>query len=514
MKARLAPPVAALLVAILVLLLGGCGGSSGSDLADLAPPGSVVFVEGALRPTGELKSNVDAITEKIAGIDNLGDYVVSKLEESARDDGEPFDYAKEVEPWLGERGAVVFQKLEDGDLSSPLIIVQSTDSAATQEFIDSQTAGSKDPYRDASYEGVDYKVGGSEGNAVGVVGDFLVFGDEQTFKGAVDASQGEALAGEDRFAQAISAASDGSLADVYVDVGALIDQSGGGISGQGRQILQNAGIDPSDATAVASVVPGSDQIEVDLSSDLAGEKPPSGDASELLGSLPADAFAGIAVSGFGEQLKEAIDSIDEEGIPGTIPPNQLKKGLKEVGIDLEGLAGSVRDAGVFAAGNSKSSLGGALVLTTEGSQATKTISNVGLLLRSVHIDGVTALSGKLNGFSVRSPELGPKPLVVLAKQGRIVIGYGLPATLDGLSESGQTLSDNPAYSEAVSSLGDTPIGGFADGPAALRLADSLIPSSESGFDEAKPYLKDIRFLALGTGREDELATAKLIVGLK
>jgi Protein of unknown function (DUF3352) len=515
MKARLVLLAAGLLAALLVIFAGCGGGSSGSEMADLAPPGSVVFVEGAVRPTGELKSNVDAVTQKIAGIDNLGDFVVSKLESSARDDGEPFDYAKEVEPWLGEKVAVVFRKLEDGDLSDPLVVVQSTDTGATQEFIDSQTASSKDPYENASYEGVDYRVGGSEGNAVGVVGDFLVTADEQAFKDAVDASRGDALAGEDRFAKAIAAASDGSLADVYVDVGALIDQSGGGIDPQVRQILQNAGIDPSDATAVASVVPGSDQVEIDLSSDLGGERAPSGDASELLGSLPANAFAGIAVSGFGEQLKEAIDSLDEEGIPGSIPPHQLKTGLKEAGVDLEGLTGSLQDAGVFATGSSRGSLGGALVLTTEGSQATNTISNIGLLLRSAQVEGVTALGGKFSGFSVRSPELGPKPLVVAAGQGRIAIGYGLPATLSGLaSESGKTLSDTPAYTEAVSSLGGTPISGFADGPAALRLADSLIPSSDGGFHEAKPYLKNVSFLALGAAAEDELATAKLIVGLQ
>ena len=63
-------------------------------------------------------------------------------------------------------------------------------------------------------------------------------------------------------------------------------------------------------------MPGSDQIEIDLSSDLGGEKAPSGDASELLGSLPADSFAAFAVSGFGEQLEEAIDSLDEAGHPG------------------------------------------------------------------------------------------------------------------------------------------------------------------------------------------------------
>lgn len=508
---------AALALAALIAVPAGCGGgSSGADVAALAPPGSPVFVEGAVQPSGELKANTDAIAKQVAGIDNLGEFVVSKLESSAQSDGEPFDYAKEIEPWLGERAGVFFEKLKEGNLTDGGAIVESTDTAATQEFIDTQIKASNDPYRAASYKGVDYEFGGSEENAIGVVGDFLVVAEgERAFKDVVDASQGNSLADEDTFAKAISAASDGSLADVFVDVGGLIDQSGGQIAPQVRQILQNAGIDPSEATAVASIVPGTDQIDVELSSDLGGEEAPTGDASSLLGSLPSTSFAAFAVSGFGKQLEKAIDSLDEEGVPGTIPPNQLKKGLKETGIDIEGLAGSLQDAGAFAVGSSESSLGGALVLTTKGSQATNTISNLGLLLRSAHVQGVTALSGKFSGFSVRSPELGPKPLVVAAKEGRIAIGYGLPATLNGLvSEPGKTLSDEPAYDTAVSSLGDTPISGFADGPAALRLADSLIPSSESGFEEAKKYLDSISFLALGSATQGDLATARLIVGLK
>lgn len=499
-------------------LLGGCGGesSSGSDPASFAPPESLIYVEGTVRPTGSLKSNVDSIAEQVAGVDNLGDFVVEELESSARDDGEPFDYATEIEPWLGERAGVAFADLQDGDPSDFAIAVESTDTGATQEFIDKQVETSKDGYRDVSYEGVDFKVGGDEDQAVGAVGDYLVLAeDEQAFKDAVDASSGESLADEARFADAWEAASEGSLADVYVDVGGLIERSGDTIDPQARQILGNAGIDPSDATAVASVIPGSDQVEVDLSSDLGGEQAPTGDASELLGSLPADSFAALAASGFGGQLQEAIDTLDEQGIPGEIPPNQLKSGLEEAGIDLDSIAGSLEDAAAFAVGSSESSLGGALVLTTEGSEATNTISNLGLLLRSAGVPGVTALSGKASGFSVRDPELGSKPLVIAAKGERIAIGYGLPATLTGLSAaSGRTLADSPAYKAAVSALGDTPIDAFADGPGALRLADSLVPASDDGFEEAKGYLKGIEYLALGSGSEGDLTTAKLVVGLK
>ena len=508
---------AALALAAATAFATGCGDdSSGSRVAELAPPGTPIFAEAALRPSGELKTNTDAVAEQIAGVGNLGEFIVSELESSARDDGEAVDFETEVEPWLGEHGGVFW---DSGETDESNLIVETTDSGATQEFIDNQVEQSKDPYESKSYEGVDYVFGGDDQSAVGVVGDFLLTTEgERRFKQAVDAEQsGESLAGEDSFAETISAASEGSLVDVYVDIGELIDQSGGQIDPQARQVLRNAGIDPSEATAVASIVPGSDQLTVEFSSDLAGQEVPTGDASELLGSLPGNAFAGFAVSGFGNQVREAVDSLDEEGIPDAVPPGQLKKGLKELGIDLEALTGSLQDAGAFAIGNSESSLGGALVLTTEGSRAVDTISNIGMLLRQVNVAGVTALSGKNSGFSVRSDDLGDKPLVVAAREGRIAIGYGLAPTLAGLAtESGQgkTLSDNPAYDDAVAALGDTPIGGFASGPAALRLADSLIPNSDSDFTEAKKYLNSIRFLALGSASQEDLATAKLIVGLK
>jgi hypothetical protein len=491
-------PLSALLVILaLPALAAGCGGDSGSDLADLAPPGSVVYVEGDVRPSGEVKSNVDAIAAKIAGVEDLGELIVSKLESEAAEDGEPFDYDKEVEPWLGERAAAVFERLEDGDLSDPILIAESTDTEATQAFIDKQE--------------------GAGGEYVArTIADYLVIANGERQLERVEAvAEGDSLADESSFEDAYANTTEGSLADVYVDVGRLIDQGGGEIDPAARQALQNAGVDPSEATAVASLIPGKDRIELDLSSDLAGEEPPSGDASELLGSLPADAFFGFAVSGFGTQLQEAIDGLDKEGLPGAVPPNQLKKGLKEIGIDLESFADSLEDAAAFAVGRNERSLGGALVLTSEGSEAVEAVEQIRGLLRSVKVEGVTALSGNLDGFAVRDDDLGDKPLVVAAKEGRLAIGYGLPATLSGLrAASGKTLADNPAYDEAVAALGDTPIGAFADGAAALRLADSLIPASEGGFEDAKPYLDPIRYLAIGSGSEGDVATAKLIVGLE
>jgi hypothetical protein len=512
--------MAAAAAAALALLAAGCGGdsgSSGSDPAALAPPKSPLYIEATMQPEGELKTNVESLAQSIGGIDDLGGLIVSELEDSASSSGEEFDYAEEVEPWLGEKGGLFFQDYDGEDFTGYGFAVQSSDTLATQDFIDKQSESDDEPAEDGSYEGVDFKVEADDGTVVGVVGDFIAIAeDEATFKAMVDASEDESLADGEEFAETFDTAPSGSFADVFVDIGGLIRESGGTIDPDAQQFLDSAGIDAEEATAVASLVPGSDEIEIEVSTDLSGENPPSGDASGLLETLPGDSVAALASADFGARFKEAIDELDAEGIPGEVPPNKFKSGLKEAGIDVEKIASSLDDLGLFATGSSESSLAGAAVLTTKDSQeATNTVSNIGLFLRAAGVSGVTAISGKASGFSIRSEDLGPKPLVIAAKGEKIAIAYGLPAATEALaSGSGQTLADNPTYKEAVSALGSTPISGFVDGKAALKLASALIPADEKAdFREAKPYLTKIDYLAIGGGSSGELATAKLIAGI-
>lgn len=514
MIARLVPIGAALLSAS--LLCAGCGGSdSGADLAGLAPPASLLYVEATVKPEGELKGDVDAAAARL-GVEDLGETIVSALEDSSDGDGD-VDFEKNVEPWLGERAAVFFRRYDGEDFAGGGAIVSTTDPAATQDFIDEEAREADGRVKRGSYEGVDYTVDPDGGQTRGIVGDYAVFAeDEAAFEAAVDAAEGESLAGVAEFEGLIDAAPAGSVADVYVDVGALVERSGGEIDPTALDLLRGTGIAIGEASALASVIPGEDRIEVELSSELAGEEAPSGDASELLGSLPAESFAAIAISGFGDQLEEAIDELDEEGVGETVPPGELKSGLKQAGIDLDRIAAALRDAAIFAAGRNEGSLTGALVLSTEeGGEATETVASLGRLLRSAGAPGVTAVTGRASGFSVRSEEIGDKPLVVVAKGDRVAIGYGRAAALTGvLGGAKATLSGTAAYGEAVAALGEVPIAGYADGPAALRLADSLVPASESGFEDAKPYLRKIAWLALGSASEGDVATAKLIAGLR
>lgn len=513
-KLRLVLP--ALLTAAVVLVLAGCGGGDGdaADTADVAPAGVPVFIDFTLRPEGETKADIDALAKSIAGIDNVGDLIISELENSASEGGEEFDYEKEVEPWLGEKGGLFLQEYQAEDFEGYGAAIETTDEEAARDFVNKQIEGDDESAKDGSYEGVEFKVQEDE-TTIGVFDGLVVFAeDEAIFKSMVDASDGESLGGENTYTSAVADVPGDSAADVYVDIGGLIEEQGNEIDDETKLFLDSVGIEPNEATAVASLVPGADQIEIDLSTDLSGEDPPSGDASELLGTLPATSVGAFASAEFGKRFNEGIDQIDREGIPGEVPPNQLKKTLKETGIDLESIAGSIGDVGAYVTGNSESSLGGALVMETDNAeQAKNTVSNIGLFLRSTGTPGITKITEGASGFSIASPELGSRPVVVVAKRSRMAIGYGLAPTLASFQESGQTLGDLPAYKEAVNALGDTPIAAFVEGPAALNLARSLVPPGEVEFEEAEPFLQKIDYLALGSEASGDLATAKLIVGV-
>jgi hypothetical protein len=508
------------IVALIAALVAGCGGSgdsgsSGTDPASVMPAGVPLYVSATLQPEGETKKNIETLAKELAGVDNLGELIVEELESSAAGEGESYDFEKEVAPWLGDEGALFLQEYGGEHFEGYGAAIQITDEDEARSFIDKQAKARSEETKDGSYEGIDFIVE-EDGSTVGVFDELIVVAEsEAIFQSMVDASEGENLGGEKVFADAIGNVPGESAADVYVDIGGLIKEAGNEIDANTQTFLDSLGIEPKEATAVVSLVPNSDNIELDISSNVSGDNPPSGDASKLLGSLPGTSVGALASAEFGKRFSEGIDRIDEEGIPGEVPPHQLKKAMKQAGIDLEAIADSIGDVGVYVTGNSEKTLAGALVMEAESdTEATNTVSNVGLFLRKAGIPGVTKISEGATGFSIRSPELGRQPIVVAAKDSRIVIGYGLAATLSAFQESNKTLADNPAFKEAESALGSTPMAAFVDGPSALDLAQALVPPGEEGFEDAKPYLQKIGYLAIGSEASDGLTTAKLIIGVK
>jgi Protein of unknown function (DUF3352) len=516
-KLRFALPV--LPAALAILFVVGCGGgsdeSSGTDPASIAPPKTPLYVDVTVQPEGEVKKNIETLAESLAGITDVGGLIVAQLEASGS--GE-VDFEREVQPWLGEKAAIFFREYEEGEhFHGYGAAVQTDDEDAARAFVEKQAKSDEEPAKKGTYEGVDFYVAADDGQTIGVFDGLVVFAeDEEIFKALVDASEGDSLGGEDAYTSATTNVPDNSAADVYVDIGTLIEEAGNEIDSETELFLDSLGIEPREATAVASLVPGAEQIEIDFSSNLSGDNPPSGDASELLGSLPASSTAAFASSEFGTRFNEAIDRIDRQGIPGQVPPRKLKSTLKQAGIDLEAITASIGDVGAFVEGSNERNLTGSLVLQTEQAQQAKnTVSNIGLFLRAAHTPGVTAIGGEASGFSVRSSELGRQPVVVISKGDRIAIGYGLAAAKAALAKSGKTLADTAAYKEAVSALGDTPLTAFVKAPAAVKLFTKIKPPSTVGLEQVElGFEQKSTYAALGIEASDDLATAKLIVGVK
>ncbi len=518
-KARLVLPVLAT-----ATVLAGCGGGgSNGDPASVAPPDTPVFIEARIQPTGELKADLEAMAERVAGVDDLGATVVSYLEKSALDSDRPFDFETEIRPWLGEAAGIFLTEYDGNDFNGGGFAVEVTDTTAAQEFIDRQSA-SKDPRpTDESYEGRDYRLDPDDEDAVGIIGDLVVFGkDRASFEAAVDAADGDSLADTDAYDQIANLSpAEFSLADVYVDVGGLIESAGSGIDPQALAFLESAGLALEDAAAAVSLIPGSDHIEIRLTAGLGPEEGddalPSNEATELLGSMPAGSIAAVGAGNLGAGLAKVVDMIDKEGIPGEVPAGRFRSTFEQVGLDLDRIAENIGDAAAFALGTSRATLGGALVIEAkDASEARDTVSSVGALLRASDTPGVTAVSGEASGFSIRSADLGDRPLVVAAKGNRVAVGYGLPATLVGLeSESGPTLAETRAYNEAVDALGTTPISGFAAGAQVLRVVEGMVADAgdRERLEELAPYLRNVPYLAIGAEAKEEVARLSLILGV-
>src|SRR5690349_14368240 len=94
-KLRLVLPLA--LVVLGALVAAGCGGggsSGGTDPATVAPANTPMYIDFTIRPEGETKANIEGLAQKLAGVDDLGGLIVSKLEESATEEGEEIDFEK------------------------------------------------------------------------------------------------------------------------------------------------------------------------------------------------------------------------------------------------------------------------------------------------------------------------------------------------------------------------------------------------------------------------------------
>jgi hypothetical protein len=517
-RARLLFLVFAAAAALALASCGGGGGGGGladDDPATLAPADAAFYMQATLRPKGSQKSNVEGLAKTISGFDDpfgkLVSFFDTGINKSDKYAGGPISFEKDINPWLGSKAGLFVPKF--GTDAPAAGIVQTTDKKATQKFIaDSQQKG--DHY--ATYKGLKYGVSRDGSTAYAVVNDFLVIGAPAAFKQAVDVSEGaDPLSDNSQFTDALDKAPSGSIADGYLDADQVAKSIEASNPGSGTSLKASLG-DTAGKSAMFSVVPNADSVELDATTDLE-QNFVGADLSSLIETFPQDSFAAVGIPDLGGQIKRTIDQLDQSGVPG-INRAAIEQQLSQTGLSLDDITSALGDVGVFAGGSDRASLQGAAVIEGKDPEAVKKLSS-----KITTITGLAQLSGDSGlgpapvgtGISVTDPQqIGPQPLIFTTLGDKIAIGYGKQATVQALKGGGSKLSDDPTYKDGVDALGGNGVSGYVSLPGVFKLADNLGAASDPDYQRARQYLQHLSYLIFGSGDQGDSSSTKVVLGVQ
>jgi hypothetical protein len=477
----------------------GCGndGSSASGAASLAPAGAMIYGEATLDPSDEQQAAIDALIEKFPGEGSAGERIRGLLEKAFSESDTGLSYAKDIEPWLGDRAGFFVASLTPGADSSAALLVATDDEGKAREAI--EKAAEANDGKAASYKDHDYQA--ISGGAAGVVDGWVVLGGESGFKAAVDTAEGGArIEDDDAYAKALDDAPDDRLGFVYFNTPAFVKQlqkTGGGAS-----LGPFAGLFKDPVLATFNATEQGVRLEATLPESLSSVLPILGESGGRAADLPADSWLALAQPDLGETISYFVDAFG--GLVGG--RDMLAQQLKAAtGLDLdEDVISWMGDWSLFVRGESVAELSGALVVETSDEAASgRFIDGVARLLRKSDAQ-VTAADG---GVTVSSPDV-PEPIHLFQRDGKVVLAYGDAAASDAL-DPGEKLGDTQAYKDAQEALGgDYDLSFYLGFEPILALVDSTGAGDDQGWQKVKPYLEPLGALVVGAQKDgDKLRSA-------
>ena len=491
----------------------GCGGGGGGSDVDVGPAAAVpgnapVYIEATVRPEGEAATNANAALGKILDAPDGGTKLVSLIEQSAAEEGDQVNFAQDIEPWLGDEVGVFFTNFADD--SDGAVVIESTDNDAAQAFLD-KAAEQGSTTEDVGGHQVQVE---PDGDVSGIAGDFVISGSKTGFQAAADAESGDSLGDSDEFKDSIDDLPDDSLGTLYAqpkDFLEAIPQDD--LDPNARSTFENAIGDAADEPVVGSVTASAEDIELELSA-AGGADTPQG---SLIDSVPAQAWLALSIGDLGDVAKRAVDNLRDAGIP------NFEQGLEQVegttGASVEDLTNALGDSALYVGGTNLQSLNGALVIQSEDTELTgRLITQLQSLITAAPSGRAKelALPGGGTGFSFSDPTEAPQPFEVAQQGDKIAIAYGTGSAqqvLGGGAAGGQ-LSTTPAFAAAAGKLESLGVDLFLSFPTVFQFAESQGASQDPEFQQAKPYIDALDYLAIGSGDEDDRAQVRFIVGLK
>ena len=511
------------LIALSLLLLttfAGCGGqaaSGGPDPASAVPADAAVYFEATLRPEGSQRSDALAAAGKVLATNDPEGKISGLVQQAfSKSDGLKLDYARDVAPWLGAKAGFWMAPVRADSEARGAAVLASTDADEARAALDRAVKGSGKPFSTRSYKGVDYKVN-DEGGAVAVTDDFVVLGSEAELKRTLEVLDGgRALAGDDRYKQALAPLSGDRLGTAYVDLKALVAAATSQNPAAAAQFEQLKRLVPMGALKPLAVGFTADGSRLAAESAFRGLKAYrdrlGAGSAPLIKDLPGDAWLAVGLPGFGDGFRSGYESATGS-LGGAALEQQLKS---QTGLDLrQDVFSWVGDVAFFARGDSAKSADGAAVISVRDEAAARTGFGKLVGVAQQH-GGVRArplsLSGAESAFAFAAPD-SPKPVVAALSKDKVVIAYGEAAARDALSPS-QRMADSPTYAAARAALGDGIEPGFVLAmPPVVSLAGATA-ESKAEFEQAKPYLDAFTVIAAGAKQDGDVARGRFVAGLR
>ena len=501
----------AALLAVLVTAAGavaGCAGSSsaggGADPAALVPASAPVYAEAVLGGDGQEQRDAQAALAKILGTADPQGEIVKLFDRG------DVQFARDVEPWLGERvGAAALALGHRGD---KIVVASSRDDAAAQAALDRIAPAATEK----TYRGVSYRVDDKRhGFAAGVVDGAVVLGSENGLKAAIDASKGSSLAESHALKDARGKVREERSGFLYVDVaGVLRGALGGGAGGRGAQFAPFvdpiAQALPKTIAAALDAEPGLLRIDSAAFGNGGGAQA-AGSGADALAALPADAWLGLGVGEVGQTVNGFIDRVSAgSGIAAVGVQALLGQAQQSLGLDIRrDLLAWMGDAGLFVAGDSQADTRAALVVASKDAAATRRAVGAleTLARRGADVSALRA-SGVDTGFAVRRPGQR-EDLLVAAAGDRFVVATGRTALTEAVSP-GARLGDAPAFRDAAAKLGgDVRPSFFVD----LKRLSKRAGSKGGSSGHAREYLGAFGALVGGSRRDGNVSRGAAVATL-
>ena len=513
-------------LALAALAAAGCGSSGGdpdADPAALVPARAPIYLEADLKLEGDEQDAVNALGQKLAGTDRPGADLKRLIERELREDDRDFSFAKDIDPWLGDRIAVFVSRIAVSGTSpkaQAAVVAPAEDTGKARTALEAalreRDAGEPAPrVVERTYRDVDLKVETTRDTAVAIVDDYAVVGDEGAVKAAIDAREGEALAGADAYRQARAEVAEDGLGIAYVGTSQLISALGPRAAAV-RPLLGRAG-----RSLAVALDADPDALRIESAAVGVTGPAPRGDAARVVGDLPGAAWLAAGTPDVGTQLEESLRQAGQLGAFGGIDLEQILGQVeRQTGIDVrKDLVSWMGDAGLFVQGDTLGDLSGALVMRSKDPGASRGL--VPKIARTVRrfAPGVTvrplpaSLADTDAGISLRFAGL-PLPVHLAAKADRFVVAV-TDAGLETALKPSRPLRASPAFQAAAGELGDGVRPSFFLDLAPVReLIDATGAAEGRDARRARRGLEALSSVVGGGAREGDVQRGRVVVGVR